>query len=363
MPDPATAKEKDMTGRNARRLLLTTCGLAAVVLGYVAQAEATASGPNGRIVFRRHLDIGRTTGAIFTVNPDGTRVRRVTREGPDVNDTEPDWSADGKMIAFTRQAPCPSEGERNGLNNTCDLVYTVRRDGSELRQLVPCGFDARASFPGSCVGVNHPGWSPDGSNLAFQYNLVDSRYADSFNLQAGIWIVDADGSGLRQVTQRTPGNSWDFGPQWSPDGTRLAFFRLELGSNKEAIFTVNTDGTDERRVTPATLNAANPNWSPNGQWLLFNAEAANRATNVYKVRADGTGLTNLTKQGAAGYQYLSASFSPDGMKIATARTPGTGLEQAADVVVMNADGSHIRRVTRTRLWDSGADWGTAPLLR
>jgi TolB protein len=349
-----------------RRILLTACGLAAIVLCCVAQAHALSPGreTNGRIVFRRYLDVGKTSGAIFTVNPNGKRVVRVTHAGAGVNDTEPDWSTDGSRIAFTRQTSCPPDGAKNGLNGTCDLVYTMRRDGSDLRQLVPCGFDASAaSSPANCVGVSHAGWSPDGSKLAFQYNLVDRRYPGSFNVQAGIWIVDADGSNLRQVTQRTPAISWDFGPQWSPDGTRLVFFRLDLLTSREAVFTVKTDGTDERRVTPAELDAANPNWSPEGQWILVNAGSADDASNVYKVRPDGTALTNLTRQGPGGFHYLSASYSPDGMKIATSRTPGTGPEGAADVVVMRADGSHVRPVTRTRLWDSGADWGTAPLLR
>jgi TolB protein len=281
-----------------------------------------------------------------------------------VNDTEPDWSADGKMIAFTRQSPCPPDGPKNGLNGTCDLVYTMGRDGSDLKQLVRCGFDAAAAlFPNNCVGVSHAGWSPDGSKLAIQYNLVDGRYRGSFYVQAGIWIVDANGTNLRQVTQRTPGTSWDFGPQWSVDGTRLVFFRLDLATSQEAVFTVKTDGTDETRVSSPELDAANPNWSPDGWWILFNAESAKGASNVYKVRADGTALTNLTRQGPGGFHYLSASFSPDGTRIATSRTPGTGPEGAADVVVMRADGSHVRPVTKTRLWDSGADWGTAPLLR
>jgi TolB protein len=348
-----------------RRMLLAAAGLAVVVLGCVAEAQAVspARETNGRIVFRRYLDVGRTSGAIFTVNPNGKHVVRVTRAGPGVIDTEPDWSADGSRIAFTRQTPCPPDGPKNGLDGTCDLLFTMRRDGSDLRQLVPCGFDAAApSFPANCVGVSHAGWSPDGSKLAFQYNLVDRRYAGSFNVQAGIWIVDADGTNLRHVTQRSPGTSWDFGPQWSPDGTRLVFFRLDLPTSQEAVFTVAIDGAYETRVTPPGLDAANPNWSPDGSSILFNATAGD-ATNLYEVRADGTQLTNLTKQGPGGYHYLSASYSPDGMRIATSRTPGTGPEQAADVVTMRADGSHLRPVTRTRLWDSGADWGTAPLLR
>ena len=43
--------------------------------------------------------------------------------------------------------------------------------------------------------------------------------------------------------------------------------------------------------------------------------------------------------------------------IVTARTPGIGPEGAADVFVMNADGSNIRQVTKTRLWESSVDWG------
>jgi Tol biopolymer transport system component len=356
-----------LAGPNRRRRVLTAAlGLTAIVLGFVNQAQALepSRSTNGRIVFRRYLDVARTSGAIFTVNPNGKRVIRVTRAAVGVNDTEPDWSADGRMVAFTRQTSCPPDGPMNGLNGTCDLVYTIGQDGNNLRQLVPCGFNAAAAtFPNTCVGVSHAGWSPDGTKLAFQYNIVDPSYSGSYDVQAGIWIVDADGTNLHQVTQRTPATSWDFGPQWSPDGTRLAFFRLDLATSHEAVFTVKTDGTDEIRVTPSALDAANPNWSPDGEWILFNADSANKASNVYKIRLDGTALTNLTRQGPGGFHYLSASFAPDGMRIATSRTPGAGLEGAADVVVMHADGSHVRWVTRTRLWDSGADWGTAPLLR
>jgi Tol biopolymer transport system component len=365
MPRHVQTKEIPMLSRRRGRVLAAALGLTAIVLGWVAQAYALSPtrAVNGRIVFRRYLDVGKTSAAIFTVNPNGKRAVRVTRAGPGVIDTEPDWSADGRMIAFTRQSPCPPDGPKNGLNGTCDLVYTMRRDGSDLRQLVPCGFDAgAASSPATCVGVNHAGWSPDGSKLAFQYNLVDRRYAGSFNVQAGIWIVNADGTDLHQVTQGTPGTSWDFGPQWSPDGTRLVLFRLDLATSHEAVFTVRTDGTGEARLSPGDLDAANPNWSPEDGSVLFNASSADGASNLYRARADGTGLANLTRQGPTGFHYLSASFSPDGMRIAASRTPGTGLEGAADVVVMRADGSHARPVTRTRLWDSGADWGAAPLI-
>jgi TolB protein len=333
--------------------------VAIVLASSAAHASTYATAKNGRIVFRRHLDTSRTTGAIFTMNPDGSNVKRLTRADGRVNDTEPDWSADGTKIAFVRQTPCPPGGPKDGLEGTCDLVYTMDRDGRGARSVLPCGFDGDAFFPGNCVGVSHPAWSPDGSKLAFQYNLVDTRYVKSLKVQVGLWISNADGSNARQMTQRVPGHAWDAGPQWSPDGTRLAFFRVDHQTEREAIFTVGLDGSQERRVTPLSFDAANPNWSPDGRWILFNGGKRRAPVNVFRIRPDGTKLKNLTKAGPGSFEYLSASYSPDGRMIATSRTPGTGREGAADVVVMRSDGTRARPVTRTRLWDSGADWGRA----
>jgi Tol biopolymer transport system component len=345
-------------------LLVTAAAFTAMLIGPAVLANATAPGPNGRIVFRRFLDVGKTRSALFTVNPDGTKVRQVTHPGSGVIDLEPDWSPSGSEIAFERQVPCPAGGPRDGLQNTCDRVYTVKANGKGLKPLVPCRFKIDPSSSGSsrpgvdCVGADQPAWSPDGSRIAFQYNLVDSTYTGSLKVDAGIWIVNADGSGLHQVTERTPGTGWDLGPQWSPDGSKLVFFRSDFSEQADAVFTVAVDGSNEFQVTPWTLGAGDsPDWSPDGQWLLFRAQPKDGSSNVYKAHPDGTALTNLTHQPAGGYHYLSPSYSPDGSKIVTARTPGTGPEGAADLVVMNADGTNAHAITRTRLWESAPDWG------
>lgn len=349
------------------KCFLLICAAVFAAAAFVDQtlaAHATAPADNGRIAFRRYLDIDKTTSAIFTVDPNGKRERQVTHPGQGVDDRRPDWSPNAARIAFERKLPCPAGGLKDGLNNTCDVVYTVKPDGTGLKRLVACGFHASAVFPGNCVGVDDPAWSPDGSKLAFQYNLVDPAYTGSLGVNGGLWIVKANGTGLRQVTQRTPGSAWDFGVQWSPDGRKLAFVRADLVSGADAVFTVNVDGGGESQVTPWALGAGDrTDWSPDGQWLLFRVQSADGASNLYRAHSDGSGLTNLTNQSPDGYQYLSASFSPDGRMITTARTPGTGPEGAADVVVMNADGSQARAVMKTRLWESAADWGPAPGLR
>ena len=118
------------------RLSLATLAAAA------ASARATLPVENGQIVFRRYLDVGRTTGAIFTANADGSGVKQVTRPSRGVIDQYPDLSPDGKTIVFHRMVPCPAGGSKDGMDGTCDRVYTVGRDGRGLKPLVPCAFDA-----------------------------------------------------------------------------------------------------------------------------------------------------------------------------------------------------------------------------
>jgi TolB protein len=331
------------------------------VLGTAATASwATPPGKNGQIVFRRYLDASRTTGALFTMNPEGTGVKQITRPAQGVIDQLADWSPDGRRVAFERRVPCPAGGPKDGLDNACTRIYTVGRDGKGLKPLVPCGFRANAAFPGNCVSVHAPAWSPEGSRIAFRYSLVDRAYAESLNVNAAIWIANANGTDPLQVTQRTPGSSWDIEPQWSPDGTKLVFVRVDLTRKLDAVFTVELDGDlfQVTQVTPWALNAGvEPDWSPDGNWIVFTAHQGDGSENVYKVHPDGTGLTNLTKQKAGGFHYLSSSFSPDGKLIISARTPGAGKAGHADLVVMRADGSRIRPITRTALWESSVDWG------
>ena len=80
--------------------------LAAVGIGaLVSNAEATAPGKNGGIAFKRYLDSGRSTGAIFTVDASGKAERQVTRPEAGVVDDQPDWSPDGSLLVFERGVP------------------------------------------------------------------------------------------------------------------------------------------------------------------------------------------------------------------------------------------------------------------
>jgi Tol biopolymer transport system component len=192
--------------------------------------------------------------------------------------------------------------------------------------------------------------------------------ADDLIEDVGIYTMNADGSDVRQVTQLArPGQAEDTDPQFSPDGTRIVFQRENvrgtLPDDGIALWIVDLTTGAEHRVTPWELRAGDtPDWSPDGRRILFHSNLggpSDVSANLYTIRPDGTGLQQLTFATGGTVNYLGSSYSPDGTMITVGRRPGTGGVNA-DVMVMRADGTAIRRVTRTDLYDSYPDWGPAP---
>jgi Tol biopolymer transport system component len=151
----------DSDGRNRRRL--------------TEGADPTWSPDGQRIAFVRPGSRG-WTGELFVFELEGSRATRITA-GPD---RAPDWSPDGELIAF----------ERNLLENGLGSIFTVRPDGSGERRLTD-PID------------QSPAWSPDGRKIAF------GRYGD-------IWIVNRDGSGVRNVTRTRSMSLDESQPDWQP---------------------------------------------------------------------------------------------------------------------------------------------------
>jgi TolB protein len=325
---------------NRQRVALQAVALAALVAcGAVAVASAGLATTNGKIVFRRYLDSAHQSGALFTVNPDGSGLRRITHPPKAVVETEPVWSPDSKRIAFEYD-----QGSRS-------RVYLINADGRDPKPLAPC--------TNGCAGQDSPAWSPDGSKIAMG--------SGSFRKEE-VWIVNTNGTGLEQLTQRddpngNPGMD-DSEPAWSPDGTKIAFVRhlaQPQPRGRTAIFIIGVDGTGERQLTPWALNAGDhPDWSPNGTRILFRTNPwGGPVSNIYTIRDDGTGQTQLT-HARPGQGYLSSSFSPDGKWITFGMSRGAGKNKTAAVYVMRANGTGLRAVSKTTLWDSAPDWGSRP---
>lgn len=225
----------------------------------------TESAPDGNRI---------TTGII---NPDGSLVRKIILPDDTLNlGCTQAWSTrTGRLACEGWDDTIPG---RNG-------IYTIRAsDGGDLVRVT--------SSPGDLHDI--PGdFSLDGSRIFF------IRPPNIPNAQSLLYVVNADGSGLRAITPGTRladivGNA---GERLSRDGRRLVF--TSMGS----IWMIHPDGSGLAEVFQDTQGrlAITPTWSPDGRFILFGLDPAGSVPMVqtapvnglYVIRADGTGLTPL----------------------------------------------------------------------
>jgi TolB protein len=325
-----------------KRSIALAIGLAAT-LALPAVVPVLASYPgatNGRIAFGQRAADGSSN--IFSVMPDGTGLKQLTHGAH--NHLCASYSADGRQIAYcsdvsgsweiwamkqngTRQhqvthlngfstfpdySPDGSKIAFVGQLGTdpSDQVYVVNAsNGGGLTQLTDCPV-----VDGFCLN-DFPVWSPDGKKIAYVHGerfdadgnaldeqvwVMDANGANKHQLSSDarpkdqvpdwspdgtriayasggfgdgqIWVMNANGSNQHQLTGCAPADPLpcaigdDFGTAWSPDGTKIAFLRSfqALGTSNRPVYVMNADGTGQHQVTPGTRLAAVPTWQARG---------------------------------------------------------------------------------------------------
>jgi Tol biopolymer transport system component len=187
----------------------------------------------------------------------------------------PSWSPDGSRIVFQHYTL--------GVGTGRDLSV-IRVDGTGLRRITRA---LREDI--------QPAWSPDGSRIAFASNRGPGRRFGDWEIH----VVRPDGRGVRALTNN---GFVDREPAWSPDGSLVAFQsgRAEGRLNPE-LWTMRSDGSEQRRVQPAAgpsgfpvWSEQSPSWSPDGNWLVYVSNESNYPDNIVIVRPDGRDKTDLT---------------------------------------------------------------------
>jgi Tol biopolymer transport system component len=186
-------------------------------------------------------------------------------------------------------------------------VWRGRQSSRGEMRIVPL-----TSYPGN---ERAPSFSPDGTQVAFQWNGEDGRNHDIY-----VKVVGSTAAPLRVTSDPAP----DLHPAWSPDGRQIAFLRIKDGSPQ--VYLVSSLGGDERKLInlPFTnLILALPlsmSWSPDGQWLALSERPAEGKWGI-SLLSVGRRERRTVNTNASGIDY-QPEFSPDGRSLAYVSCPG-----------------------------------------
>jgi TolB protein len=192
-------------------------------------AHQPAWSPDGaRIAFASSQDPEESFSAIWVMNADGSEQRRLTA-GKRPDDT-PIWSRDGRRIAFRRW---PDEDREMGCPTD---LWVMGSDGSDQRLVAS--------------GASMPEWSPDGALMAY---CTPSKAPS----HEQVWVRGVLGGEPTQVSS----GAHCYGPAWSPNGTRIAYFGWGPDTSYD-LYTADPDGTERLRITEGPEDDQQPLWQP-----------------------------------------------------------------------------------------------------
>ena len=283
---------------------------------------------------------------IYTMNPDGSAVKRLTDNTVDVG--EPAWSPDGTKIAFTRGSGCVVVGKPGQITPSDDdpckpYIYVMNSDGSN-----PVNVSQTTGWGAV--------WSPDGSKIAFSAALPGTFGSE-------IFVVNMDGSNKVQLTNNL---SNDLVSSWSPDGSKLAF-----SSDRDAgpdsfifeIYTMSISGTNQTRLTNNNVDDFGPVFSPDGTMIAFQRGQATFSgdptdnTEIFVMNVDGSNQTNITRNkaddfGPPAWQSLSSPLQVSPPAILQFSAANYNVDEGAGSLELTVSRSGNTTETTTVEYDS-----------
>lgn len=259
-------------------------------------------GPNGRIAFSSSRD---GNAEIYVINGNGTFPVNLT-ENP-ATDRDPVFSPDGTRIAFASDRTGDFEiytmastgGPATRLTNSAgddlepswapngrQIVFRSARHGNNEIYRMNANGSGQTRLTNNAVSDFAPSFSPDGAEIVFQ------RYTAGGGVGQGneIFKMNADGQGQINLTNNA-GAINDGGPEWSPDGTRIAFHSNRDGNFE--IYTMSATGGSVTRRTSDPAEDRHPAWAPGAGHIVFESDRAG-TFQIYTMSATGGSATRRT---------------------------------------------------------------------
>jgi len=157
----------------------------------------------------------------------------------------------------------------------------------------------------------------------------------------GFYLIGADGSGLRPLTQPTETVAF---PYWSPDGQEIAYLCCPSGTTR--LYVMSADGSNTRKLTDRA--ASGPSWSPDGTQIAY---VDNGTSSIFTVEL-ATGVSQLLASNSGG-----PAWSPDGQMVAyfSARDH-RGQDRRNEIYVQDVSSGAARRLTTNESEDVAPVW-------
>ena len=313
----------------------------AVVVPSGPPASATpAPTPNVRpgsvIAYIRPVDKGRTcysgrpcpSSRLFLIGTDGSGGHEAIADGAS-NQGQPVWSPDGKRLLYLDEGKLyltdASGGRPEPVDTGCvapcaqDLQLSISSDGRGI-VFIRNSLDETGSYGPAVIATmdlatgrvvelrstlseltGGPAWSPEADQIVFfRYGEKDNGGPSEPRLDA-LWLVDADGQNLHQLTPTTLAGAY---PRWSPDGSRIVF--ESVAGDQHDLYTIRPDGTDPRRLTTDGASSS-ATWTPDGR-ILF-ARASGNSPGWWTMDADGSNPAILMSDSAVGVPPAEVQFT------------------------------------------------------
>jgi Tol biopolymer transport system component len=238
--------------RSGKRVQLTRTG------GF--ESQPAVSGDGAWLAYSR-IDRPEAVSKIWVSRTSGSSPRQLTRG----RDLSPSW-LNSEYVYFTRW---PLAG--------CGSIFRVAKEGGPAQLVVRQQGDE---------SVFSPSVASDG-RLAYGSADCEARL-DCCYLE----VVDSRGRETDDLAKLPRSLEAPGRPAWSPGGELIAF---GSGYDPRIVWVARRDGSHLRRISPRTLSASGPTWSPDGRWIAFEGLGTTGSSDIYIARVDGSEIRRITR--------------------------------------------------------------------